>query len=186
MITESAPGSGGFTITPAPLATDNLSVQYQVRVTATGNADTVDSYHANATPTANTIPVLDGSAKLPASVMPESGTVLFNGTTARVVTLSETYTNYSRLVVVYKWVDSVGTVVLDTSSPKHNFSVVRQGLIDSWYRVQFGAGNITLSGTTVEGSSVGGTYTMNLMSGGAVTFLDTVGDVQIVKVTGVK
>lgn len=33
----------------------------------TGNADTVDGYHASATPTANTIPVLNASGKLPAS-----------------------------------------------------------------------------------------------------------------------
>jgi len=32
---------------------------------AVGNADTVDTYHANATPTANNIPVLDANANLP-------------------------------------------------------------------------------------------------------------------------
>lgn len=68
-VTESAPGSGGFTLSPAPLSTDNLSVQYQVRTTATGNADTVDGYHANATPTANNISVLNANGKHPSAVI---------------------------------------------------------------------------------------------------------------------
>lgn len=65
MVSEDAPGSGQFSITPAPESDDDLSVQYQVRTTATGNADTLDGYHANATPTPNNIPVLDSNGKIP-------------------------------------------------------------------------------------------------------------------------
>lgn len=69
MTTETSPGSGGFTVTPAPLTGDNLSVQYQVRVTATGNADTVDGYHASVTPTANNLLSLDGNARIAPSAL---------------------------------------------------------------------------------------------------------------------
>jgi len=65
--TETTPGSGIFTMDDAPLTGDVITVNYQFTSGTTGNADTVDSYHANATPTANTIPVLNGSAKLPFS-----------------------------------------------------------------------------------------------------------------------
>lgn len=63
-VTESSPTTGGFTVSPAPASTDNLSIQYQVRTTATGNADTVDSFHANSTPTANNLLPLDSNAKI--------------------------------------------------------------------------------------------------------------------------
>ena len=64
MVTETNPLTGEFSL-DAPLSTDDLWVSYQYSENVTGNADTVDNYHANATPTANNIPVLDSSAKLP-------------------------------------------------------------------------------------------------------------------------
>lgn len=67
-VTETSPGTGAFTVDVAPLTGDDLKIQYQVRTVATGNADTVDGYHANATPTANNIPVLDSNGKLPLGV----------------------------------------------------------------------------------------------------------------------
>lgn len=39
------------------------------QATEAGNADTVDSYHVNSTPTANTLLPLDGDAKIPGSVI---------------------------------------------------------------------------------------------------------------------
>lgn len=68
-ITETNPGAGTFTLDTAPLTGDNISVSYMYAASTTGNADTVDGYHANATPTAGQIPVLDGSALLPTSTM---------------------------------------------------------------------------------------------------------------------
>lgn len=62
---EVTPTSGTFTISDAPLTGDDVMVEYQFVQSVAGNADTVDGYHANVTPTANTIPVLDSNAKLP-------------------------------------------------------------------------------------------------------------------------
>lgn len=113
-------------------------------------------------------------------------TVLFNGSIATSVTISEAYTNFKELRVIWKWVDTYGTVILDTAISGHNFAVVRQGLINSAYRVQIGAATITLSGTTVSGSTAAATYTADVTSTSALTFRDTVGDVQIVRVVGIR
>ena len=61
--TETTPGSGIFTMSDAPLTGDVLSTNYQIALTVTGNADTVDSFNANSTPTANTILPLDANAQ---------------------------------------------------------------------------------------------------------------------------
>lgn len=87
LVTETSPTGKTFAVSPAPLTGDNLSIQYQVRVTATGNADTVDGYHASSTPTANTIPVLDGSGLLPVAALP-SNTLGFVETATGVSTTS--------------------------------------------------------------------------------------------------
>jgi len=69
-VTETTPSTGSFTLDTAPLTGDIIRVNYQFNLNPSGNSDTVDGYHANATPTAGQIPVLDGAAKLPASVFP--------------------------------------------------------------------------------------------------------------------
>lgn len=63
--TETTPSSGTIDFTTAPASGSVILVTYQVANTATGNADTVDNYHANATPTANNIPVLDANGEIP-------------------------------------------------------------------------------------------------------------------------
>lgn len=45
--TETTPGSGVFTMAVAPTTGDILRVSYQFSTGASGNADTVDGYHAN-------------------------------------------------------------------------------------------------------------------------------------------
>ena len=62
--TETNPATGAFTTSDAPLATDELIVTYQFAASVSGNADTLDGYHANATPAANSIPVLDSSSRI--------------------------------------------------------------------------------------------------------------------------
>lgn len=62
-ITETVPSTGTFTLDEAPLTGDNVRVEYSFTSTSYGNADTVDGYNANATPTANTIPVLNTRAQ---------------------------------------------------------------------------------------------------------------------------
>ena len=69
-VVETDPTSGTFTFDDAPLTGDLLTINYWYISTTTGNADTVDGYHASLTPTANTIPVLDSNAKLPVSSIP--------------------------------------------------------------------------------------------------------------------
>jgi len=62
--------SNTITFTTAPATGSVLLVSYQKTFTTSGNADTLDGYHANATPTAGNIPVLDSSALLPAATIP--------------------------------------------------------------------------------------------------------------------
>lgn len=69
-VTETDPTTGEFTISPAPLTGDDLVVSYMFGAVGTMAADTVDGYHANATPTPDTIPVLDSGGKLPVGAIP--------------------------------------------------------------------------------------------------------------------
>jgi len=66
---ETTPSSGTFAMSDAPLTGDIITVSYQTASGATGNADTVDNFHASATPTANTILPLDSSGKIPTGVV---------------------------------------------------------------------------------------------------------------------
>jgi len=64
--TETSPTDGTFTMSDAPLSSttpDDVMVNYQFIVSVGGNADTVDGYHANDTPTANNVPVLNSNAQ---------------------------------------------------------------------------------------------------------------------------
>lgn len=69
-IVESNPATGEFKTDVAPLATDHWEVAYQTTMATSGNADTVDGYHASVTPAANTIPVLDSSGVMPFAAFP--------------------------------------------------------------------------------------------------------------------
>lgn len=71
LVDESGAGSGVFELDTAPLIGDDITVQYQIRTVATGNADTVDGYHASATPAPNNILVLDGEGKIPSALLPD-------------------------------------------------------------------------------------------------------------------
>jgi hypothetical protein len=66
--TETNPSIGTFTASDAPLTGDVISTNYQFISSVSGNSDTLDGYHANATPTANTIPVLDSQTRLPDAI----------------------------------------------------------------------------------------------------------------------
>lgn len=58
-VTETNPATGTFTLDLAPLTGSEVEVSYQFVQSVTANADTVDGYHAQELPTANTIPVLN-------------------------------------------------------------------------------------------------------------------------------
>lgn len=66
---ETTPSSGTFAMSDAPLTGDIITVSYQTASGATGNADTVDNFHVNATPTANTILPLDSSGQFPITTL---------------------------------------------------------------------------------------------------------------------
>lgn len=69
-VTETNPGAGMFTLDTAPLSTPlaaNVEVAYMTAGIKSGNADTVDNFHASQTPTPNTIPVTNANGGIPAS-----------------------------------------------------------------------------------------------------------------------
>lgn len=66
---ETTPTTGVFTLDVPPQTGDVVEVGYMIAGVPSANSDTVDGFNASATPTANTIPVLDGGAKLPISTM---------------------------------------------------------------------------------------------------------------------
>ncbi len=68
-VVETDPTSGTFTFDDAPLTGDLLTINYWYISTTTGNADTVDTYHANATPTPNTLVPLDANARYPMTLL---------------------------------------------------------------------------------------------------------------------
>ena len=87
-VVETNPALGTFTI-DAPVATEDICVSYMVSLATSGNADTIDGIHANASPTPNTLLPLDSSKRFPASTTPVGFKTLFvnfnNGTGARSV-----------------------------------------------------------------------------------------------------
>lgn len=67
---EPNPSAGIIILGPAPNVDDDIRITYQHSPISSGNADTLDGYHANATATPNNIPVLDSTGKLTTSMMP--------------------------------------------------------------------------------------------------------------------
>lgn len=68
--TETVPVSGSFTITDAPLAGDNVIVNYQYNLNPVSNADTVDGINASVSPTANQLVPLDTNARFDQATLP--------------------------------------------------------------------------------------------------------------------
>jgi hypothetical protein len=71
LVEETNPLGKTFTLATAPLATDNIQVSYQTVISAGGNADTVDGYHAGGN-AANTLAIVGSNGKLPTSLTGES------------------------------------------------------------------------------------------------------------------
>ena len=67
--TETTPASGTFTMYDAPLTGDNIIVNYQFVQSVTGNADTLDNFHASQTAAANSIMPLDANGKYPITLI---------------------------------------------------------------------------------------------------------------------
>ena len=69
-VTETNPGAGTFTLDKAPSTGSNVEVGYMVGGIASGNADSVDTFHASQSVLPNTIPVTNANSKLPQAVIP--------------------------------------------------------------------------------------------------------------------
>lgn len=68
-VTETSPSAGTFTLDVAPATGDNIQIAYQRSTSVAGNADTVDGFHASATPAANSLLSLDSSALVPTAAL---------------------------------------------------------------------------------------------------------------------
>lgn len=67
-VTETDPLTGKFTFDEAPASTDTGTVYYHTANTGLGNAQSVNNYTANGTPTPNNLLPLNGDGKFPDSV----------------------------------------------------------------------------------------------------------------------
>lgn len=103
--TETTPGSGLFDFFITPATGSVLRVAYQKSLSVTGNADTVDGFHANSTPTPNQLLPLDGSGLFPASVIPGLPWTLIAGTLTYLSTADPVF-------VATTSVDLTGTISL--------------------------------------------------------------------------
>lgn len=115
--TETTPTSGIFTMGDAPLTGDHIMVSYQFIVSTSGNADTVDGFHASQTMTAGTIPVLDSNAMMPTEALGgawQSWTPTFTNLTIGNGSYTARYRQigkvvYLRLTITMGSTSSVGT-----------------------------------------------------------------------------
>ncbi len=102
---ETDPATGLFDFFIAPATGSVLRVAYQKSLSVTGNADTIDGFHANSTPTPNQLLPLDGSGLFPSSVVPGLPWSLIAGTLTYLSTDDPTF-------VATTSVDLTGTISL--------------------------------------------------------------------------
>lgn len=89
--TETTPGSGLFDFFIAPATGSIIRVSYQKSLSVTGNADTVDGFHANSSPTPNQLLPLDSSGLFPTSVVPGAPWTPISGTLTYLSTDAPTF-----------------------------------------------------------------------------------------------
>lgn len=129
-VTETTPSSGTFDLDVAPTTGDVVDCTYQVAADPySGNADTLDGYHANATPTANTIPVLDSDGELPLAATPseiwweELGRdAVSSGTT---MSVSFTAKKYLKIIIVDTGSNASGTDLKFNGDSGANYATSR-------------------------------------------------------------
>lgn len=144
-VNESNPANGSFSLDVAPAVGDNLRVQYQVRVAATGNADTLDGFHASITGEANSVPVLNNNGALPTSTIPGYANDIY-----------ETATSSSSLTIPEGWGSLGLSVNITTTVPNQNVLITMEGRSTG---ASSGAGNgaytYELSGANTRAASDG-------------------------------
>lgn len=111
---------------------------------------------------------------------PQKEVLLFSGTPAASVTLSETSANFDRLDIWYEGNNDGGIMgvpyyytKLDMTFPKIIAVAVDFGYIDSGYRIRTSGGMITASGTSLTITGSGANYSTDTTAGStAVAFSD--------------
>jgi hypothetical protein len=100
--TETSPSAGTFTMGDAPLTGDIITINYQFAAAASANADTVDNYHASATPTAGTLLPLDSNSRIkPSAIGINYVDSNFTVQGARFSTTSATYADIPGISMAY-------------------------------------------------------------------------------------
>ncbi len=95
-VVETDPSSGSFTFDDAPLTGDLLTINYWYISTTTGNADTVDGYHANATPAPNTLVPLDADGRLPQAALKQVAFSAYDNSTSQPIGMTVfTHVNFA-------------------------------------------------------------------------------------------
>jgi len=89
LVTETSPSAGTFTI-DAPSVGDDIQVGYSSAATGSGNADTIDNFHASVTPTAGMILPLNASAQIASSVIDFSTSSLIKSSASTSVNTAST------------------------------------------------------------------------------------------------
>ena len=120
--------------------------------------------------------------------------LLFSGTPAASVTLSETYAHFDFLDIWYEGNNDGGIAGvpyfytrLSAAIPDIMAVALDLGYLDSGYRIRTSAGIITASGTTVSISGSGINYSTDTTAGnGNVTFSDTQFVPKITRVVGIR
>ena len=134
-VTETSPSVGTFTLDTAPLTGDIIRVNYQQTVAQTNAADTVDSFHANSTPTADTILPLNSSGKFPVTVV--------NNPYKFYATRNTSWTTSTSMAKV-----NLNNIVFDTNSNFDNTTNYRYNVpITGYYWVSYGATSQVTIGT---------------------------------------
>lgn len=98
--TETTPASGIFTMSDAPLTGDDIMVKYQFVSSVSGNADTLDGYHASNTLSASMIPVTDSNGFLPGGAA-TSWTPSWTNFTPGNATIVSKYTRVGKFIEFY-------------------------------------------------------------------------------------
>lgn len=110
---------------------------------------------------------------------PQKEVLLFSGTPAASITLSETSANFDRLDIWYEGNNDGGIMQvpyyytkLDMALPDMTAVAVDLGYLGSVYKIRTSGGIITASGTTLSITGSGTNYSTDTASSNAVTFSD--------------
>jgi len=117
---------------------------------------------------------------------PQKEVLLFSGTPAASITLSETSDHFDRLIICLNQSERLFTYVVELGQGTPSYIMDIQGYLDDAYRIRIGGGTITISGTTVAVGASGSNYSTDTKSDSTVVFSDTKITPTITKVIGIR